>query len=333
MILKSYIVEQDVRILNNYRATLIYGENKGIQDDVKEKIKIQGAGSELTTLFESDLLKNDLLNEKVSNQSLFSTKKIIFIQEVSDKIFDLAQKSLEKENDDVKIFLFANKLEKRSKLRGLFEKDKQLAIIPCYEDNARTLVVYVNDKLKGYKGLSGEITNLIISNSNMDRRVIKNELRKITSYFKQKQINKDQIQEILNIQNDPNFNEIKDRALMGEKNKVNQLLSRTDILYDEVFLYLNTLNNRITRLHEINKMADGKKNYDEIIEKLKPPVFWKDKPMMVNQLKKWGQKQLEELLIKIGETEILMKKNSHLRNDVIIKNLIVNLTNKNITSF
>jgi DNA polymerase-3 subunit delta len=167
----------------------------------------------------------------------------------------------------------------------------------------------------------------------MDRRVIKNELRKITSYFKQKQINKDQIQEILNIQNDPNFNEIKDRALMGEKNKVNQLLSRTDILYDEVFLYLNTLNNRITRLHEINKMADGKKNYDEIIEKLKPPVFWKDKPMMVNQLKKWGQKQLEELLIKIGETEILMKKNSHLRNDVIIKNLIVNLTNKNITSF
>jgi DNA polymerase-3 subunit delta len=120
---------------------------------------------------------------------------------------------------------------------------------------------------------------------------------------------------------------------MGEKNKVNQLLSRTDILYDEVFLYLNTLNNRITRLHEINKMADGKKNYDEIIEKLKPPVFWKDKPMMVNQLKKWGQKQLEELLIKIGETEILMKKNSHLRNDVIIKNLIVNLTNKNITSF
>ena len=85
MILKSYIVEQDVRILNNYRATLIYGENKGIQDDVKEKIKIQGAGSELTTLFESDLLKNDLLNEKVSNQSLFSQKKLILYKKFQIK--------------------------------------------------------------------------------------------------------------------------------------------------------------------------------------------------------------------------------------------------------
>ena len=61
---------------------------------------------------------------------------------------------------------------------------------------------------------------------------------------------------------------------------------------------------------------------------LKPPIFWKDKPVILQQLQKWSKKKLEEMITKIAETEGLMKKNSYVRNDIIIKNLIINLTNK-----
>ena len=332
MILKSYIVEQDIGILRNYAATLIYGENVGIQDDLKEEIKIQNKNIEIITFFENDILKSDLLLENIINVSLFDSKKIIFILCATDKIFDKITESLEKTNEDVKIYIFSGNLEKKAKLRNYFEKDKKLAIFACYNDNERTLINYVNKELNGLKGLSGEITNLIIYNSNMDRKTIKTECNKIKNYFVDKKIAKQQILELLNIKNDTEFEEVRDKALMGERLKVNKLLSETEILNDEAFFYLNSLNYRITRLYEIVKLDEKNNNFDRTMENLKPPIFWKDKPIFIQQLKKWGKKKLEESIGKIAEAEILMKRNSYIRNDIIIKNLILDITEKASTS-
>jgi DNA polymerase III subunit delta len=334
VILKSYIVEQKIETLNNYRATLIYGENNGVKSDIKEKIKHENKESEIITFFESDILRSNLLYENVINQSLFSEKKIIFIQEASDKIFDKIKESLEEENIDIKIYLFSGNLEKKTKIRSYFEKGKEVAIFACYEDNERTLITYIHSELKGFKGVTGEIVNLIIRNSDMDRRVIKNELDKIKIFFKDKQIDKKYILDILNIKKDSGFNEIRDRALMGEKMTLNKLLSETDILNEEVFFYLNNLNYRVLRLKEIVKLSEGNnKKYDQILETIKPPIFWKDKPVILQQLKKWNQEKLEKILAKISETEILMKKNSYIRNDIVIKDLIINLTRTASSSF
>ena len=333
MILKSYLVERNVEILKNYQATIIYGVNNGTKDDIKEQIKDQNKDCEIITFFENDISKKDLLYENTTNQSLFASKKIIFIQEASDKIFDEISACLQKENKEVQIYIFSENLEKKSKLRNFFEKDKKLASIACYEDNERTLLNYINRELKEFKGLTGEITNIIINNSNLDRKIIKNELIKIKTFFSEKKINKDQIIEILNIKNDGGFDDIRDKALMGEKLKVNKLLSETEILNDEAFFYLNNLSHRVMRLHEIFKGSKNNSEYDRILENLKPPIFWKDKPIIQQQLRKWNLKKIEEMLFKIAETEILMKKNSYIKNDVIIKDLIINLTNKASTSY
>ena len=182
MILKSYLIEQNVEILKNYQATLLYGINKGIKDDIKEQIREQNKDCEIVTFFETDISKKELLHENITNQSLFASKKIIFIQEASDKIFNEISACLEREKKEIQIYIFSENLEKKSKLRNFFEKDKKLGAIACYEDNERTLLNYINKNLKEFKGLTGEITNLIINNSNLDRRIIKNELAKIKTF-------------------------------------------------------------------------------------------------------------------------------------------------------
>jgi DNA polymerase-3 subunit delta len=330
VILKSYIVEQDVSVLENYQATLIYGQNNGIKEDIKQKIRDKNNNSEIIIFFEEELLKNkNILFQNIVNESLFNEKKIIFIYEASDKIFDQVYECLEKENKNIKINIFSHNLEKKSKLRNLFEKNTNLAIFPCYEDNERTLISYINKELKEYKGLTGEIVNLIIYNSNTDRRIIKSELVKIKYFFLNKKITKEEIFEILNIKDDTSFDKIRDSALSGDKIKINKLLSEMELLNVDAFFYLNSLNYRVMKLQEVIRISDGKSNrYEQALESLKPPIFWKDKPIIVQQLHKWNLKKLSQLAEEIGETEILMKKNSYLRCDIIIKRLLINLTSR-----
>ena len=334
MILKSYIVEQNLEILNNYTATLIYGENDGIKNDITSKLKDNNKDAEIIIFFEDEILKNkNFLYENIINESLFNQKKIIFIQRASDKILNEISESLKKKIKNCKIYIFSENLEKGSKLRNLFEKNKSLAIFPCYQDNERTLINYISKEFNGYKGLTGELINLIITNSNMNRKIIQNELIKIKDFFSEKNLNKEQLSEILNIKSNTTFNEVRDCALIGDRKKINKLLSEMCILNEESFFYLNNLNHRITKLLEIQIINENFNNYEQTIENLKPLIFWKDKPIYVEQLKKWNLNKLKKAARKIGETEILMKKNSNLRNDILIKNLLITLSNEAFTSF
>jgi len=330
VILKSYIVEQNLEILNSYQGTLIYGENIGIKDDIKQALKDKNKNTEIITFFEDEILKNkNILYQNVFNESLFSEKRIIFILGASDKIHNIILECLEKEDNNIKIYIFSEKLENRSKLKDLFGKSKKLAIFPCYKDNERSLINYINKELREFKGLSGEIINLIISNSNMDRKVVLSEIMKIKMFFLEKKINKEEILEILNVKSDTSFDEIRDGALYGEKKKINKLLSEIELQIEDTFFYLNNLSFRIMKLQEIIKLSNNNKDkYEETIEKMKPPIFWKDKPIVMQQVKKWSLDGLDFLTREIGETEALIKKNSYLRNDIVVKELIINLTNK-----
>ena len=332
MIIKSYIVEQNIETLNNYQAILLYGENDGIKYDIKSKLIERNKDAEIINLFEEEIIKKrNILYENIVNDSLFSEKKIIIIKSASDKILSEIDESLKK-NKKNKVYIFSEKLDKKSKLRNLFEKSKSLAILCCYEDNERTLINYISQELSGYKGLTGELINLIISNSNMNRRVIQSELIKIKHFFIDKNLKKEQVFELLNVKYNTDFDEIRDSALIGEKKKINKLLSEIELLNEEGFFYLNILNYRIIRLLEIQKLNKNYNSYEQSIENLKPPIFWKDKPIYIQQLKRWDLNKLNKAVSKILETEVLMKKNSHLRNDIVIKDLIISLSNQASTS-
>ena len=335
MILKSYIVEKNIDVLKDYQATLVYGQNSGLKDDIKQALKEKNRSSEIISFFGEEIIKNkNIIYENIVNESLFNEKKIIFIQEASDKIYNEISECLEKENKNIKIYIFSEVLDKKSKLRNLFEKKNNLAIFPCYHDSEQTLIAYVNKELKEHKGLSGEIINLIIYNSYMDRKIIKDEINKIKNFFVGKKINKEEILEIMNVKSDTSFDDIRDNALNGEKVKINKLLSEINIVNDDIFFYLNNLNNRISILQEIMKTsATNKEKFEQTLENFKKPIFWKDKPVIKQQLKKWDLKKLNEIAGKISKTEVLMKKNSYLRNDVLIKDLIVDLTCRATSAF
>ena len=106
------------------------------------------------------------------------------------------------------------------------------------------------------------------------------------------------------------------------------LLNVSSSAYSGFMFYLNNMANRVCKLLEIQNINKETKDYEVALDVLKTKVFWKDKPIYIQQLKRWSNKNLEILLNKIGKIELLMKKNSQIRNDVLIKNLLINICNR-----
>lgn len=327
MILKSYIVEKNINILDQYLSVLIYGQNTGIKDEIKSKIIQLNKNIELINVFEDTILNDkENFHQSVLNQSLFYPKKIFFINNATDKILPEIDNYLKNEN--IKIYLFSENLEKKSKIRKLFEAHKKLATFACYEDTEKTLIQYISNQLKEYKGLNGEICNLLISNCNMSRKEIQSEIEKIKVLFQSKQIDKIKLFELLNQTSDTNFDDIRDNALLGNKKKLSGLLSTKNILNEDSFFYLSNLSFRIQKLINIKNNINNNQIEAEI-DKLKPPIFWKDKPVIINQLKKLSINKLINIYSKINTTEVLMKKNSKIDSSLLIKNLLIDITSEN----
>lgn len=332
MILKSYIIEKNINELLKFRSTLLYGENDGIKDDVKTKLKLLHKDSEIIILFQEEIIKNkNCLFDNVNNSSLFNEKKTIFIQEASDKILNEINEVLEKNNETIKIYIFSSLLDKKSKLRNLFDKEKSLASLPCYQDTDKTLIFYINDKLKNFKGISQEIINLIISNSNNDRKIIKNEIDKIKSCFIDKNIKKRELEELLNIKVNNNFDKLRDSALLGDVKSFDKSMKETEFLPEDSFFNINNISYRIMKLIEIHRINIEIKNLERSVEEAKPKIFWKDKPIITQQCKKWNLDNLLQISADLADVEILMKKNSDIKNDILIKKLLLNIFNKAIS--
>jgi DNA polymerase-3 subunit delta len=325
MIFKSYVLEKNTDSTDNCKMLLFYGENQGLRQDFKEIFKLKNKDNEILNLFQDEIIKNkNILINEIANKSLFKEKKIIFINEATDKILE----SLELITDNVdeeKIVIFSDALDKKSKLRSYFEKSENCGTVPCYKDNEITIKKIIIEKLNGYKGLSTQVLNIIINSSGLDRNKINNEIEKIKSCFSDKVIDGEKIDLLLNIRTNDDFNDLKDEALKGNKIKTNRLLADTVFGTENNIFYLNSINQRINKLSEIISLKQDIQNIEALISGLKPPIFWKDKPILIAQSKIWNKEKIQKALSKTYEAEIEVKSNSKIRKDLVIKNLIVEL--------
>ncbi len=325
MIVKSFNLENKIEIINKYKIHLFYGENLGLKQDIKFKIKKVNKKVEFINLLQEEIIKNSsILISEIRNKSLFQEKKIIIIDQVSDKILDIIS-SIEKEIQDEKVYLFGDLLDKKSKLRNLLEKSTDCGVTPCYKDDEQTIRRIIMEKLKGFEGVNLEIINLLIRNTRLHREKLNNEISKIHSYFYKKKLDYNKLSKLLNDETNEDFNLLKDMALRGDKNKTNKLLTDTVFEKDKDVYYLNLINQRINKFKEIDELKLQGLNIETAINKIRPPVFWKDKPILIEQLKKWNKEKIRTALDQTYNAEIQIKSNTMINKHLLIKNLLLEL--------
>ena len=322
MLFKSYVVEKNIKIINQ-SLILFYGENIGLKNYFKYALK-KNDDYESLSFNQDEVIKNkNLIINEVSNISLFGKKKIIFIDQVNDKLSDMA-KEISGIIGENKIIFFSDILDKKSKVRGFFEKDENCAAIACYPDNEITIKKIILERLIGFEGLSTQNLNIIIDNCKLDRVKLNNELEKIITCFQNKVIVTEKLQNLLNIASNEDFNMLKDAALNGNKIDTNKLLNDTLLEPDKIVYYLSVINHRLNKLKEINNIK-GSNNLEDKINNLRPPIFWKDRNIFVNQAKLWNSDKIKSMLKETYDLELKFKSNSNINKNILIKKLIIDI--------
>ncbi|MDA8764750.1 hypothetical protein N9M82_04445 [Candidatus Pelagibacter bacterium] len=325
MIYKSYLIEQNINLIDK-NLFLFYGENLGLKNELKDKIKFQNKNAEIINLSQDDIINNidNFLNE-ILNISLFDEKKIYFINQVNDKILD-AIKIIEPKIDSQKFYLMSESLDKRSKIRNYFEKSNNCGVVACYIDNEISFKKIIIERLKNYKGVTTENVNLISDKCNLNRDKLNNELDKIYTFFLEKNIDRNKLEILLDNKINNDFSLLKDEAFNGNRIETNKLLSDTIIDSEKNILYLNIINQRLLKLNEIFKLI-GQTNLEKAIDMLKPPIFWKDKPAFLKQAKKWNMNKIKKTLNKTYNLELEIKSNSIVNKNILLKKLLIDICN------
>ncbi|MBO6489288.1 MAG: DNA polymerase III subunit delta [Pelagibacteraceae bacterium] len=323
MLIKSYeILKKDLNFLNSF---LIYGKNIGLkQDIVKSVIELKEKKNIKYKQFkfeEEEIIKNqnDFFN-LIFSGSLFDKKKVIFVNRTTDRLFNLISEISKKDIKDILIFFEADQLEKKSKIRNLFEKDKNLVCIACYQDNNFDLIKIINDEIKQTKiKLSTESINLLIERASGDRNNLRNEVNKLKSFALDKQmVSYDQVKELTNMVGNYQNDYIVNICLNGDKKKLNKILRENNFSFEDFLILLKIFSKKIHRLLKIKIFNRLEKNLDQIFNQIRPPIFWKEKEDVKKQVRLWNEKKLNLIIKKINEIELNCKKNHELSTNITL---------------
>ena len=324
MIIKNF--ELDKIDIKNFNLFLFYGDNQGFKDEIVEKI-CQQKNLKKTLYFEKEVLSNteNFLNS-ISTKSFFENEKIIVIKNATDKLKEMINDIYELQNPDITVILISDLLDKKSKLRNFFEKTNNVICIPFYPDEHKDLNMIANNffKKKDIK-ISQQTINLIIDRANQSRQHLNNELQKIENFaLNKKEIKDVDIIKLTNLGKNYEISELVETCLSKDQNKLLKIMNENHFSNEDVILILRIFLIKTKRLLNLAVNSKPDKNFDEAISKFKPPIFWKEKPYVKQQLINWSETKLKKLINEINEIELLSKKNSQISQSLLLNFIFEN---------
>ena len=307
MILKHYNLTENIIKINN--IFLLYGNNEGLKNEAIDKIV---KGNQFLRYDENEVLNNEnLFYENATSSSLFENNKIIIVKRATDKILKIIQEIFNKNNKETSIILNANTLEKKSKLRSFFEKEKKVICLAFYPDNDQTLSKLAYNFFSKKKIIiSQENINLIISKCNGDRSSLLNELIKIENFAVEgRKISTKDIAKLININENHSVSELIDNCLTKNKKKIIIILNENNFSNEDCILITRTFLIKSKKILGLLQKYEINKNIELTISSARPPIFWKDKEIVMQQIYNWSPKSISALIYRLNELELNIKKN------------------------
>ena len=327
MITKSH--ELNKINFNQSPFILLYGKNEGFKDQaIKQILKNK---TRISNYEEKEVLEhsNNFL-ESIFSKSLFESEKILVIKRTTDKILDIITEIIQKDVKDIIFILNADILDKKSKLRSFFEKDKGCVCVPFYPDNEQTLSRLAYSFLREKNiSLSSSDINLVVSKSNGDRKVLLSELDKLEHFSKNgKKITTEHIMKLINLTENYSISELVDNCLANNIRKTKNILIENNFGNEDCVLIIRTFLNKLKRILKLCAEFQENKDINLTIASAKPAIFWKDKDITKQQILRWSPNEIKEIIYKLNNIELMVKKNFGNSINLITDFILSQISNK-----
>ncbi|MDC0972218.1 DNA polymerase III subunit delta [Candidatus Pelagibacter sp.] len=291
MILKAF--ELSKIKLDNHKFYLFYGDNEGLKEETIKNLFEKNYTDKIHRFEEKEILDNiGSFFNSVLTKSFFDNEKLIIINRTTDKIRETIEELIEKNPKDIQIILNSKNLEKKSSLRKIFEKEKSIICVPFYEDNNQTLNSIISLFFRNKNiPISQQLINVLAERSRGDRKNLNNELEKIENYsLNKKNLNLEEIIKLTNLADNYSASQLVDHSLAKNTRKTVTILSENNYSDEDNIIIIRTLLAKLKRLIKIYKLVNEKNNFEEAISTCKPPIFWKDKPLVAQQMRYWKKR-------------------------------------------
>ena len=316
MIIKPYKI--NTIDFKKSKILLLYGKNEGHK---KEIIKgIDKDKNKFLNYEQNEIIDDEnILFENIFSGSLFDDKKFIIIKRITDKFLNIIEKIDKEKIEDSIIILVSDNLEKKSKLRAKFEKDKNYVCMPFYPDNDQVLIKLAYNFFRDKKiPISTSVVNLITNKCNGDREVLNNELNKIELYSKNgKTVTDENVSKLINLIENHNISDLANNYLAINNKKIANILNENNFSNEDCVLITRTFLNKAKKLLNLSKEYQKHNNVELAISSAKPPIFWKDKEITKQQIYKWKPEKIKKLIYKLNELELFIKQNINLGINII----------------
>tara|TARA_Y100000768_G_scaffold162674_1_gene121702 strand:+ start:3820 stop:4812 length:993 start_codon:yes stop_codon:yes gene_type:complete len=310
MIIKSF--EFKKLNLQKNKIILLYGKNEGHKNEIVSALTKNNKN--ISNYDEKEILENSTyFLEDLFNKSLFDDEKFIIIKRATDKILKIIEEIYKKKVNDITVIIKSDTLEKKSKLRNFFEKSEENICIPFYPDSDQTLIKIASDYLRSKKIQMPQINiNLIVSKCNGDREKLFNELNKIENYsLNGKKLDSHNISKLINLSEDHSVSELIDNCLAKNKKRTMTILNENNFATEDCILITRIFLIKLKKILILSSEFENNNNIDLTISNARPPIFWKDKEIVKQQILNWGSENIKKLIYKISKIELLIKKNMH----------------------
>ena len=308
MIIKSFEINKI-----NIKKTpciLLYGKNEGLKKETTQTLLKNK--NNISNYEEKEVLDNyDFFLEKLLSKSLFEQEKIIIIKRATDKILKIINEIIDKNIEDLIFIIYSDNLEKKSKLRSFFEKDKKCICIAFYPDNEQTLIKLAFNFAKQKEILISQSNlNLIVNRCNGDRETLINELNKVELLSKsRKKITQEDIEKLTNLIENHSITDLIDNCLAKNTKQILKILNENNFNNDDSIIILRSFLNKCKKIFILSDEFKRNKDMNLTILNAKPPIFWKNKEITKKQILLWSPEKIKEIIFKIHNIEFIIKKN------------------------
>ncbi len=321
------------RSRGQFRLFVFYGPDSGLVSERAAAIasttgvKLDDPFS-LVRLDASDIQADPgRLLDEVNSVGLFGGDKLVWIKGVgADKrIAD----ALEHVAQDTKlashVIIEAGDLKKGAALRKLSEANRNIAIVPCYSDDARALNSIVDAELADAGlAISPAARALLLESIGGDRIASRNEIRKLALYCRgMGTVEREHVIDIVGDASAISVDEAVDAILSGNPDTLLHAMQKIATSKTSVFLVLQ---NCLRQFQQLESMAT-----DMQINRLQPSqvmqtagrgIHFKRKPIIENALRNWPAAELSREARRMQATILQTRQRQSLEDTIALQSLL-----------